>query len=200
MAYLSQTCPLEHTACLRSVKGKISLHKLQCSGKVCLFIFFRMCPISTWEQRIAGVKRKSCLVKGREISEKKVLKTQETKHTNSPKMECHGMKKQRRPWSYWTSPHAIWVAGGGGAHLTVLTCHAMKEKQTNKKPCGWKYPRKRSLNSKDMLLLIKYGKICLNTLSWQWSFKSQLLRELWGNMVFWQSHAWTIYSTGSLSL
>lgn len=45
--YLSQMWPLEHTACLRSVKGRISLHKLQCSGKVCLFIFFRMCPIST---------------------------------------------------------------------------------------------------------------------------------------------------------
>lgn len=136
MAYLSQTCPLEHTACLRSVKGKISLHKLQCSGKVCLFIFFRMCPISTWEQRIAGVKRKSCLVKGREISEKKVLKTQETKHTNSPKMECHGMKKQRRPWSYWTSPHAIWVAGGGGGTLNCpnLPCH---EGKTNKQKTMW---------------------------------------------------------------
>lgn len=45
--YLSQMWPLEQTACLRSVKGRISLHRLQCSGKVCLFIFFRMCPIST---------------------------------------------------------------------------------------------------------------------------------------------------------
>ena len=46
-AYRSQMWPLEQTACLRSVNGKISLHKLQCSGKVCLFIFFEMCPIST---------------------------------------------------------------------------------------------------------------------------------------------------------
>lgn len=51
--YLSQMWPLEQTACLRSVKGRISLHKLQCSGKVCLFIFFRMCPISTWNTQEA---------------------------------------------------------------------------------------------------------------------------------------------------
>lgn len=47
-AYRSQMWPLEQTACLRSVKGRISLHRLQCSGKVCLFIFFEIWPISTW--------------------------------------------------------------------------------------------------------------------------------------------------------
>lgn len=53
--YLSQICPLEQTACLRSVNGRISLHKLQCSGKVCLFIFFKICPISTWEYTAVSI-------------------------------------------------------------------------------------------------------------------------------------------------
>lgn len=41
-SYLSHMCPLLHTACLRSVKGRTSLHRLQYSGNVCLFIFFIM--------------------------------------------------------------------------------------------------------------------------------------------------------------
>ena len=46
-SHLSHRWPLGHTACRRSLKGSMSLHRLQYSGNVCLFIFLQTCPIRT---------------------------------------------------------------------------------------------------------------------------------------------------------